>query len=227
MAITTKFDNVFNKFRGSIPLDYLKAHAYSVSKMNPKKSGGNSAGLFMISKGALRVFNNKFNKNYKAEELSNPALNTQIATWILHKIISYYDKRYPSLKQNWNNASYVALVAHGYNTGYSEPNGIGAAVKKIESAGGKVTLTNVARVSKVIGLGPAKYNSRTIKLAKNITNLFFVQSQKTKTDTVTISPPSPGAPEIEIPAGGPTPKLGIGLLVIGIPVAALLLTRKK
>ncbi len=220
-AIPTKFDTIFNKFRGKIPISFLRSLSYLKSSMNTNRSIQNSAGLFMISLPVLKAYDKAFPNQspeggHKATDLSDPILNTKIALWIINRIVKYYAKNYPkTLSENWNDATYISLIVHGFNTGYTEPKGIGAAIKKIENeAPKKMTIDNVATISKALGLNKSKYDERKINFAKNVANVYFIDSGK------------PTSKIVMTKEAGTGPIIMMGAAIAGL-VVALVKGRKK
>lgn len=221
MTIAKTFDAVFDKFRDNIPLEFLKALAFSASGLNPSKSAHESAGLFMISVPALTSYDKKFGGSHVPKDLADPILNTQIAVWILKNIVTYYASNFPrSMKEDWTNKDFVALVVHGYNVGYREPNGVGAAVKQLEKIDPKkVSLDTVAQAAKGMKLPAGLYNTKALNFAKSVTNLYLGTPKETAVpDTLPI--PS----TIKASRGGS----GLGLAaIVGIPFIAFALMGKR
>lgn len=223
MGISTEYDGVFEKFRGSIPLSFLRVLAFSQSQMNTKKSIQDSAGLFMISEAAMKAYDKKFPSfmppsPHKLTDLTNPSFNTAIAVWIISNIVKYYATRYPkTMTENWNSPLYVAIIAYSFTVGYSEPKGVGSALKKFESNPSKLSLDSLAQVAKELGLGKAKYNANVLNRARNVGNLYVADLG--------------GKAPVNAPSSlsQPQAKGGSGLL-LALPVVGLglyLVTKKK
>lgn len=178
MPISQEYDTIFEKFRGTIPLAFVKVLAFTQSGMNTKKSVQGSAGLFMISDAALSAYDKKYPTKTKRKltDLADPVLNTQIAIWILNNIVKYFASHYPkSMSENWNSPLYAAIIVHGFNTGYSEPQGIGAALKFFEDKPDKLNMDSLAQVAKEMKLEPRKYDSKAIERAKTAANLYVAE----------------------------------------------------
>jgi len=225
MAIPNKYDAIFEKYRGTIPLAFLRTLAFSQSNLNTNKSVSNSAGLFMISEPALQAFDKKFPSfmppsPHKFIDLSDPALNTVIAVWIIDNITTYYANKYPnSMSKNWNSPVYAAIIAHSFNVGYAEPKGLGAAIKKFELMPDKLSLDSLAQVAKELKLGERKYSEKDINRARTVGNLYIADLGG---KAPVSAPTAPG--ETEVKAKG-----GLGFLmalpVIGLGLYAV--TKKK
>ena len=217
MGISNQFDSIFEKFRGSIPLSFLRSLAFSQSGLNPNKSIKGSAGLFMISEPALKAYDKKYPSSVsqysnarKLTDLADPILNTQIAIWILSSIIKYFSNHYPkTMSENWNDPTYVAVVTHGFSVGYTEPQGIGAAIKVLENKPGKFSIDSLAQVAKEIKLEPQKYNEKAINYAKTVANLYVA-------DLSGKAPVSSPGTSTDIPKS----KHGLGTLML-LPVIGL------
>jgi hypothetical protein len=225
MAISHDFDNIFDTFRESVPLSFLRALAFTQSRMNPNKSVQGSAGLFMISGPALEAFDRVYPDfqptgagRHRLTDLADPVLNTAVAVWVIKNIIGYFNTRYPkTLSTNWNSTTFVALVAHGFNVGYSEPRGIGAAIKIIEDTSpDTMSIEEVARVAREIGLGERKYKERDVSRAKTIANLYVADLGGVAVEV--------GPPIVHTAGSG-----GLGLIAVlaGIPIIGLMLAKKK
>ena len=212
-----KFDTIFEKYRGNIPHAFLLVLAETTSNLNPNFSSKGSAGLFGISAAALDAFNKAKGENNGVDALADPILSTRIATWILQKIVTYYAANYPTIMaEDWSNQEYVSLVMHGYNAGYSEPKGLGAAIKKFVNTPNKLTIEAVAQVAKEIGLDPNLYNQAWINYAKKIATAYLHAARLTSsTDPQTV-------PQ--------EPKRGVGGLAIAalvfIPIAGLVFSKR-
>lgn len=215
------FDNIFEKYRGDIPISYLRALAMLSSGMNPKKSFKNSGGLFMISKPALDVYDLKHPKQVpingrKVTDLADPGLSTRIAVWILTNIKQYYARNFPKcLSVDWNNLAFVGLLTYGYKVGYTKSKGIGEAMAVIEGQKGKkCTVDNVANMAKMLKMDESKYSPSVVNFAKNVANLYSIDLGKTPIKTI-----------------GPTKQkgggAGIALALSGAGLLLLLGTRGK
>lgn len=228
MGIPTTYDNIFDAYRGPIPKEYLRALAFVQSGMNPSKSIGNSAGLFMISVPALEAFDKKYPgafppEPHKPVDLAKPDLNSAVAIWITDNITKYFATKYPkTMSKNWNSPTYVALVTLGFLTGYTEPNGIGRAIKEFEEKDPtSLSLENVAAMSKKLGLSESKYDPKVVAKAKAVANAYVVD-----TGGKAVSSPLPHAS----PSAQPfATKKGSGAMIalLAIPAVAFLAFRKK
>lgn len=221
MRLASLYDSVFEKYRNNIPLNFLKALATKASGLNTNKSTNYGAGLFMISTAVLDAFNAKMKTSYKATDLADPGVNTQMAVYVINNIVSYYAANYPkTMIENWNSPDYVALVVHGYNNGYKEPKGVGVAIKAVEkTAPDKMSVDTVAQAAKTLGLAPSMYEAGGLAFAKNVASL-----------TVTAKPVTSAAP-LPVPSttGGKGRGVGgIGVaLFVGAPLALFALLKGR
>jgi hypothetical protein len=222
MALASLYDSVFEKYRNNIPLNFLKALATKASGLNTNKSTNYGAGLFMISNAVLDAFNSKMKTTYKATDLVDPSVNTQMAVYVINNIVGYYAANYPkTMIENWNNPEYVALVVHGYNNGYKEPKGVGAAIKAVENAApGKMSLDTVAQAAKTLSLSPEMYSAGGLAFAKNVASL-TVASPKPATSAAVLPAPSATGGK-----GGGVGGLGVALF-IGAPLALFALLKGR
>ena len=223
MGISNKYDNIFEKFRGTIPLSYLRALAFSQSNLNAAKSFKGAAGLFMISDAALRAYDKKYpiaatNQSIerKSSDLADPILNTRIAVWILGNIIKYFSTHYPkTMSENWNDPTYAAVVTLAFNVGYTEPQGIGAAIKALESKPDKFSMESLVQVAKEIKLDASKYSDKMVSYAKTVANL-YVADLGGKAPVKAPGPPT----STDSPTALPKSRRGMGTLML-LPVLGL------
>jgi hypothetical protein len=138
------YDQVFEKHRGAIPLAFMRALAFSESGLNaaldmrqaaPQAHSG-ALGLFQImSASVLADWNARHpSEQYTREQLKDPDVNARIGAALIMRIVDSYNQRHPgSLRMDWTDPRYVALIALGYNAGYSEAGGIGKFVTILEN----------------------------------------------------------------------------------------------
>lgn len=180
VALTTEYDPIFRRYAGRIPVPYLRALAYSESRMNPGAMAGSSSnaarGLLQVV-GALRAdYNAKMGTAYTADDLLNPEVSVKIATYLLNQIRSAFAK-HPStnLHEDWSNPEYVRLVTAGWNAGFSEGGGVGKVASYLEARGMPVTHASV--VANAGAAGAVSYLGDAGRAAwhRGVADLYFAQ----------------------------------------------------
>jgi hypothetical protein len=211
---TPSFDALFEKYRDDVPASFLKALASKASGLNPNKN------LFGVSAAALEAFNSKMKESHNPNELTDPALNTRVAVYIIKNVVDYFAANYPDkLMRQWANPEYVALVTHAYNVGYKD-SGLGKPMASIyKSNPDKLNLDNIAAVAKQSGIkNESTYAPKFLTFAKEVAKL--------STANQALSPSSPDS--LTVP---PPPSKGLGGMAIAalvfVPIAALVFGRKK
>jgi hypothetical protein len=220
------FDSTFEKYRGSIPLEYLRALAIvsGGGEFKPNNSSSDAAGLFMISPGALAAYGTSVGRTYRPTDLADIQLSTQVVVWLINNVKNYFSLNYPkSLGENWEKPNYVAVVTLGFKVGHSENGGVGDAAKIIESLyPEKMSVDSIAEVAKLKGHASYIYSPKWTSFAKDVANLYAGSPRNV--DSVNPSFPGDG---VQVAATGRG--LGIaGIAVIAaIPILALVFSGKK
>ncbi len=175
MATSTAFDDLFDKYRGSIPKAYLRALAYQESRMNPTayNGSGGGRGLLQITGIARQDFNQRHGTAYTVADLMTPEVSIRIGADLLNRIASSYAKHpSPNMRGDWTNPEFVKLVTMGWNAGYSEGGGVGKVAGYLERAGKPVTHDNVYKYAQAAG-GVAKLaNATALAWQRDVLSLF-------------------------------------------------------
>lgn len=157
--VPTLYDALFQLLAGHqgvvVPPEYLKALAYSESRMNPANTTGNMWGLFQVNTapgGVLDDYNAEHDRKVLAKDLFNPDTNTAVFLWyVVAKILPAYEATgIPNLQPDWNNAEFIRLLTAGWNSG---PYGVVKVAKCVQAKGHLVTHENVFRYAEECG-GP-------------------------------------------------------------------------
>ena len=136
-------------------------------------SKGKKENLFGLSEAVLA--------SYPNAKLSDIDFNTKVACGLLQKIVAYFAANYPkTMFEQWNNPSYVALVVHGYDAGYTEPKGLGQAIKKFNDNPSKLNIDTVGQMAKQLGLADTMSNATWINYAKDVANRHMAQMNAMK-----------------------------------------------
>lgn len=153
MAISRQFDPLFAKYRGALPVPFLRALSKKESNQNPGNTGGSYWGLLQVGYNkVLPEFNQRYGTHYTREDLLDPEVNVRIASDLLNHIIgSYAEHPSPNLRPNFSNPEFVKLLLAGWNSGYSKKSGVGRVASYLEGRGIPVTHNNVFKYARAAG----------------------------------------------------------------------------
>jgi soluble lytic murein transglycosylase-like protein len=144
MPLPTAYDALFNRYRESIPLNFMKALTQRESNFNPKNASGPAWGLMQITEVVRHSYNKRHGTSYSRADLLNPAINVKMAADLLKRIVTAYAKHpAANMKTSWSNPEFVKLVLAGWNSGYSEGGGVGKVARYLHDRGLPVTHDNV------------------------------------------------------------------------------------
>ncbi len=133
-----RFDDVFERYRGELPIEYVRALVERESDGHKAARTGSAIGLMQIVPVVLADYNKRHGKAIRSEQLVAPAVNVAIGCDLLRLIIASYRKHHPqlpSLQADWNNPRFVELLTFGWNAGYSEAGGLGRVACYLEQLG--------------------------------------------------------------------------------------------
>lgn len=132
--ISRKYDTVFSLYADRLPLPFIRALAYSESRLNPNESKGGFWGILQVGwkkKSVLPGYNKRFGTSYTKEDLFDPAINAKVALELVNRIVRNYSevsKENPRYMRNFrtdfNNPEFVKLLLAGWNSGYSRSAGV-------------------------------------------------------------------------------------------------------
>lgn len=181
MAISTRFDPIFRKHAGAIPVAYLRALAYKESGMNPNAGAGQvrARGLLQIVGVARDGYNQRHGTNWTPDDMLDPERNVTVATDLLRRIIQSYDKHpSPNLQVDWQNPEFVRLLTAGWNAGYSNTGGLGKVATYLEQRSQPVTHANV--VANAASAGAVSYLADAVraKWHRSVADLYFAQPDR-------------------------------------------------
>lgn len=179
MPLSQRFDPLFSKYGGNIPVAFLRALAERESGMNPSSGGGSYWGLLQVGyKNVLPDFNKRHGTSYTPQDLFNPDINVQMAVGTLKRIVASYKNFHPNtpnMKENWSNPEFVKLVLAGWNSGYSEAGGVGRVARYLEGKGIPVTHDNVFKYSQSAGATKHLANDAKRRWQAGVANLFYAE----------------------------------------------------
>jgi hypothetical protein len=149
---THAYDDVFNRHRGAIPLEYMRALAYHESRMNPAERKDPAWGLMQVVESVRTSYNKRRGTSYTRQDLLNPDVNVKIAADLLNRIVVAFGKHPDrNMRADWHNPEFVKLLTAGWNSGYSEAAGVGHVASWLEEQGVPVTHDNVFRYGAAAG----------------------------------------------------------------------------
>jgi hypothetical protein len=172
-----RFDAVFERYRGSIPLAYLRALVDRESNGRPEVRTGSAVGLMQIVPVVLADYNKRHGTAYQSAQLVDPATNVAIGCELLRIIANSYRKNHPhvpNLQTDWNNPRFVELLTFGWNAGFSEAGGVGRVARYLEKLGTvDITLDQITAHARVAGASKHLSNSAKVAWCKSVVALYM------------------------------------------------------
>ena len=232
-GIDKRYDPLFKRHGGQIPVSFMRALAYSESRLKPDyelrkgidvktrsmPSGKKDSywGLFQVGiKNVLKDYNERHGTSITREQLFDPEINTMLASGTLNRIVRAYQQLANQLDINnmrtdFSNPEFVRLLVAGWNSGYSRRGGVQKVAAYLKSRGIPVNHDTVFRYAKKAGatkfLDIAQYK-RKYDWQRRVVRRYF--EEKARDDL------SPGGPDRGPDSGaGPLVALGVlGLLAL-------------
>jgi hypothetical protein len=172
-----RFDAVFERYRGIIPLAYLRALVDRESNGRPDVRAGSAVGLMQIVPVVLADYNKRHGTAYQSAQLVDPATNVAIGCELLRIIANSYRKNHPhvpNLQTDWNNPRFVELLTFGWNAGFSEAGGVGRVARYLERLGTvDITLDQITAHARVAGASKHLSNSAKVAWCKSVVALYM------------------------------------------------------
>jgi hypothetical protein len=183
-----RFDAVFDRYRGSIPIEFLRALVARESSFNPSARTGNAIGLMQIIPVVLDDYNKRHGTAYQREHLVDPSINVAIGCELLRLIIASYRRfhpRVPNLQANWDNPRFVELLVLGWNAGYSEAGGVGRVARYLEARGTlDITIDLVHEHVRAAGASKHLANPAKVRWSKSVVALYLRERASSRTRRV-------------------------------------------
>ena len=173
-----RFDAVFDRYRGSLPLAYVRALVERESDGRPDvRTGRGAVGLMQIVPVVLADYNKRHGITYQTSDLVDPATNVAIGCELLRLIVESYRKNHPhvpNLQPDWNNPRFLELLTFGWNAGFSEAGGVGRVARYIEQLGGAndITLDLVTAYAELAGASKHLSNPAKVAWCKSVVALY-------------------------------------------------------
>jgi hypothetical protein len=171
-----RFDAVFDRYRRSIPLAYVRALVERESDGRASVRTRSAVGLMQIVPVVLTDYNKRHGTTYQSEQLVDPAINVAMGCELLRLIVGSYRKnhpRVPNFQTDWNNPSFVELLTFGWNAGFSEAGGVGRVARCLEQLGAvDITLDLVTAHARVAGASKHLSNPAKVAWCKSVVALY-------------------------------------------------------
>lgn len=141
MALPHTYDAIFERYRGEMPVAFLRALARGESDFKPgliHASGSKARGLLQVTTVVLEGYNREHpGATVTADELLDPDTNVKVACWHLLRVVAAYSTSgYPDLVPNWSSPRWVLLLILGWNAGHSRAAGVQYMVGWLHAARG-------------------------------------------------------------------------------------------
>jgi hypothetical protein len=146
------YDAVFHRYRGPIPIEYMRALAKHESSFNPANTRGAAWGLMQVVEKVRISYNERRGTSYTRQDLLNPDVNVKIASDLLRRIIVAFGKHPDrNMQADWRNPEWVKIFTAGWNSGYSERAGVGRVATWLEEHGIPVTHDHLYKYAAAAG----------------------------------------------------------------------------
>ena len=174
-GLPRRFDAVFDRYRGEIPIEYLRALVDRESNFEPKQRTGSAIGLMQIIPVVLDDYNTRNGTHYKPEHLVDPSTNVAIGCELLVIIIAGYagHPHVPNLQADWQNPRFIELLTFGWNAGFSEAGGVGRVARYLEHHGvTDLTIDLVSQSAPAAGASKHLSNAAKVRWCKSVAALY-------------------------------------------------------
>lgn len=172
-----RFDSVFERYRGGIPIEYVRALVERESNGQPSARAGTAIGLMQIVPVVLDDYNKRHGTKYRREHLVDPRTNVAIGCELLRIIVDSYRKNHPrirTLQTDWNNAAFIELLTFGWNAGFSEAGGVGRVARYLEKLGATdITIDQLTAHAKLAGASKHLSNPAKVAWCKSVAALYL------------------------------------------------------
>ena len=170
-----RFDDLFTRRGGGLPVAYLRALAKRESNLNPRSNEGAARGLLQITEIVRRGFNERHGTRFARADLLDAEVNVAIGADLLRRIIESYRRNHPkvrNLQEDWDNPRFVELLTFGWNAGYSERGGVGRVARYLRKRSIAVTIDSVSKHATAAGASRHLSNTKKVAWCKGVTLLY-------------------------------------------------------
>ena len=180
MALTTKYDPIFRRHGGRLPVAFLRALAYEESGLNPRavNPGSENAarGLMQVVGVVRQDYNERNGTSYTPADLLDPDISVKLAANLMNRVIGYYAKHPdPNLHEDWSNPEFVKLLVAGWNAGYSSGGGLQKVANYLKQRGIPVTHDNVYQYASAAGAVSYLSDPKRQAWQRSVADLFYAQ----------------------------------------------------
>lgn len=114
---SSQYDSIIERYRGAIPLAFVKSVIYYESSFNPNNRTGSYIGLMQLGPSVREDY------GISEADCLNPEINIRVGCAKLNTIVKAYS-RSSNMRPDWSSVDYAALVYLGYNAGSSASAGV-------------------------------------------------------------------------------------------------------
>ena len=147
-GLSRAYDEYFERWRGEIPVEFMRALAKNESGFNPRDTVEPAWGLCQVVETVREDYNTRHGTSFRRSDLLDPDVNVRIAADLINRIARRYREVHPATFGNasWRERRFVELVIAGWNAGYSEAAGVGYVIGRLEEQGVRGDLIDIGRV---------------------------------------------------------------------------------
>jgi soluble lytic murein transglycosylase-like protein len=186
-GLSRRFDQLFDRYRGATPIEYLRALVERESGTNPNARSHAARGLMQITPVVLTDYNTRHGTSYQPDHLFDPAINIAIGCELLRLIIASYHRNHPrvrNLQADWDNPRFVELLTFGWNAGFSEAGGVGRVARYLEQRGiTDLTVDLVHRTARAAGASKYLADATRLRWCKSVAALHARERAGSRTST--------------------------------------------
>ena len=160
-SLPRTYDAVFQRYRGAIPMEYLRALAKRESNLNPANTTGAAWGLLQVVESVRLSYNKRRGTSYTRQDLLNRI------------VIAFAKHPDRNMQRDWRNKEWVKIFTAGWNSGYSEAAGVGRVASWMEEQGIPVTHDSLFRYAAAAGGTRHLQNDAKRVWQASVSDLYF------------------------------------------------------
>lgn len=167
---------MFDRYRGALPIEYVRALVERESDGHPSVRAGSAVGLMQIVPVVLADYNKRHGTEYRRDHLVEPSINVAIGCDLLRLIVESYRKNHPrivALQADWSSVRFVELLTFGWNAGFSEAGGVGRVARYLENLGASdISIDQVSDHARLAGASKHLSNPAKVRWCKGVAALY-------------------------------------------------------